>query len=169
MKDRVHLDEDQLIWAVVDEAELSIPARDHLSVCSMCQARKERLEKELARLGQLAEHLAPFHKGRVVLPREQPKASFGWLWNWRVALAAGAAATGVIVVALWFALLMTTPENRVAPLAREIWEDERLMADVRMHEANALSPVHLDITGDSYLVLDEEFMEFVVPAIEDIT
>lgn len=33
----------------------------------------------------------------------------------------------------------------------------------------AFSPLHLDITGEAHLVLDEEFMEFVVPFLEDTT
>lgn len=70
---------------------------------------------------------------------------------------------------MWLALFVTAPEKGVARLAREIWEDERFMGDVSLLEENALSPIHQDITGEDYPVLDEEFMEFVVPSLEDIT
>lgn len=169
MRENVHLDEDQLVRAVVDESELPVAVRDHLSVCSTCRAEKERLERDLARLGQMAKHFAPSSGKRVVLPLEKPKGFRRWFWNWRMVLVTGVAAVGVIVVALWFVLFMTAPEKGVATLAREMWEDERFMGDVTLLEENALSPIHQNITGEFYPVLDEEFMEFVVPSVEDIT
>ncbi len=168
MKKNGHLSEDQLIWAVVDEAELPAPVRDHLSTCSMCRTREKRLVGDLSRLGQAAERLAPVPGRKVELPQPEPEASHRWLWNWRIALGAGVV-TALMVIGIWFALLLTAPEKGVPRLAREVREDERLMAEVRVLEEYALSPLHLEITGTSYWVLDEEFMDFVVPSLEDIT
>ncbi|MES0350366.1 MAG: hypothetical protein ABUK19_06570, partial [Desulfobacteria bacterium] len=64
----LHLDEDQLLWAVVEENELPLPLQEHLSACPQCRANKERFEGDLARLGQMAERFAPSPKGPVSLP-----------------------------------------------------------------------------------------------------
>ena len=163
MRKNAHLDEGQLIWAVLDETELPVPARKHLLGCSQCQVQKEQLARDVARLGQMAKDFAPLPGTRTVVPQEESKDSQRWFWKWQIGLAAG-----VVLIALWFALFMTAPEKGVTTVARKMWEDQQLMADVSFFEENALSPIHLDITGESYPVLDEEFMEFVVPLLGDI-
>ena len=51
-----HLGENDILQAVIDDTDLSMLLQQHLLECSRCRSQKERLENELARLGQLAEH-----------------------------------------------------------------------------------------------------------------
>ena len=43
-KDR-HLNEDQLLLSVVEEAELPMPLQEHLAACSRCRINKEELDE----------------------------------------------------------------------------------------------------------------------------
>lgn len=165
----VHLDEDQLLRALVDEGDLPAPLREHLSLCPVCRAEMERFEKTLARLGETAEHLTPSPIRRVSLPAEAASSRGWWSWGWRGALATAVSIAVVILVISWSLLVKETPESGVAMVSSETWQDMELMIEIRRLEENPLSEVYLDISVGSYLGFDEGFMEFVVPPIETDT
>jgi anti-sigma factor RsiW len=163
-----HLNEDQLLRAVVDETDLPAAVQNHLSTCPVCRVEKGRFEEKLARLGDMAERLAPSPAKKVKLPRRESSKSAGRPWNWRGALAAGlAAAAVVLVVAYGSVLLKTRQEDRIAALSQEMRNDEQLMTEIRGLSENALPVFCLDIFGASDPGLDEEFIEFVVPFTDD--
>ena len=55
MKDsEIHLSEEQLICAVVQEDDLGQVAKNHLLACSRCKTEKERFEHDLNSLSRLA-------------------------------------------------------------------------------------------------------------------
>ena len=162
----LHLDEDQLLRAVVDEAELPPPLQEHLSTCPQCRAAKERFEQNLARLGQMAERCAPSPRKCVSLPVEKPRISIGWSWDWRAYFGVAVAVALMIVIVWWSAPFRTTPEDRGDILALEMREADRVMTEISMLVENALPPVYLDICGTSDPGFDEEFMQFIVPSIE---
>lgn len=161
-----HLNEDQILRAVVDEADLPRPVREHLSTCPLCQKNKERLEQDLKRLGQMAERFSPLPGKRVSLPEPTPRGGMDWSWNRRVAFGVAAMTALLIIFVWWSPLLRTTHETGTGTLIQEFWESDRLMTDVSMLVENALPPVFLDITGEPDSEFDEEFMQFVVPPIE---
>jgi hypothetical protein len=47
-------------------------------------------------------------------------------------------------------------------------EAERLMTEIDGLVENALPPVYLEIVGETDLNPDEEFLEFLIPAAEDV-
>ena len=67
MKKISHLDEKQIIEAVIDERGLDGALRRHLFECSACRAQKEALQGRLARFGQISRGETPldFRKPRV--------------------------------------------------------------------------------------------------------
>ncbi|MBW2173887.1 MAG: hypothetical protein JRF64_04460 [Deltaproteobacteria bacterium] len=162
-----HLDEDQLLWAVVEETELPLPLQEHLSACPQCRTNKERSERDLARLGQMAKRFAPSPRGRVSLPEEKPRDSMGWLWGWRAYASATVAAALVVIVVWSFPMFRDTPGDNGDMLAREMQETEQFMAEVSMLVENALPPVYLDISAESSADFDDEFIQFVVPSVEE--
>jgi predicted anti-sigma-YlaC factor YlaD len=163
----LHLDEDQLLWAVVEENELPLPLQEHLSACPQCRANKERFDQDLARLGQMAERLAPLPRGPVSLPVEKPRGSTGWLWGWR-AYASATVAAALVVIVVWSSpMFRDTPGDNGDMLAREMQEAEQFMAEVSMLVENALPPVYLDISAESSAEFDDEFIQFVVPSVEE--
>jgi hypothetical protein len=160
-----HLDDDQLLWAVVDEAELPASLGEHLSSCAQCFARKERLEQKLVRLGQKAEIFVPLPGKKVSLSIDEARSPHWWSWGWRTALAVSLA---MILIALWSSnLFIPSPDTVVTRLNQEMLEDERFMAEISLLEENALPSLFEDISQEGHSVFDEEFMEFVVPSTED--
>jgi hypothetical protein len=163
----LHLDEDQLLWAVVGEAEFPLPLQEHLSACPHCRANKESFEQDLARLGQTAERFAPLPKRRVSLPVEKPRGFIGWSWGWRTYVSAAVAAALVLVFVWWSPTTRTTPGGNGDIVALEMQEAEQFMTEVSMLVENALPPVYQDISAESGAGFDEEFIQFVVPSVED--
>jgi len=163
----LHLDDDQLVWAVVDEAELPSPMRKHLSTCPVCRANKAHTAKNLSRLGQAAERFAPLPAQPISLSVEKQRSTARWYWGWRTFVATAAAAALVLAV-LWHTPVFRNPpkENRYM-LTTEMQEAEQFMTEVAMLVDNALPAVYLDISGESSTDLDEESMESVDPSVEN--
>jgi predicted anti-sigma-YlaC factor YlaD len=163
----LHLDDDQLVWAVVDEGELPFPLREHLSTCPVCRANRDQTAKDLARLGQMAESLAPSPTKPITLPVEEPRTIVKWSWGWRTFVGAAVAAALVLTVLWRVPVLRTPPVGNGNMLAVEMQEAEEFMAEIAMLVDNALPAVYLDISPESITGVDEESTDFVVPSTED--
>jgi predicted anti-sigma-YlaC factor YlaD len=157
-----HLEEDDILQAVVDDTDLSALQQQHLMECSQCRTRKERLEHELARLGQLAEGYAPKPQKRIIVAEQKVRSP---LLNWRIAFSAAAVAAVILVVWGTF-LIQNQQQGSIGNLAQDMVEAERLMTQVTILVENALPQVYLDIVGETSLNLDEEFMDFLIPVNE---
>jgi hypothetical protein len=162
-----HLNEDQIIQAVVDPGDLPQSVRAHLADCRQCTAERNSFEHELTALAQNAEQLAPGPQRRILLP--PPKAR-NPLWNlleWRNLIAAAAAVTAVFMI-VWGT---NTVRNGSGPgtenLAAEMLEAERLMTEVNTLVDNALPPFYLELSGEKKSDYDEAFYRFLIPTIED--
>ena len=166
---RIHLDDEDVFVAVVDESDLPAGLQEHLSTCPECRKRKEAFAENLARLGQVAERLAPLPRRKVSIPAAETRSPQWWPWGWRRGMVAVMAAAAVVVVAWLSTSLITTPESRIAKLQQELLEDDRLMAEVRLLEENALPPLVMEIAGESHPGFDHRFMRFVVPIDENET
>ena len=162
----LHLEEDQLLKAVVDETDLSQSQRDHLLICRQCREGREKIEEDLTRLGQMTERFSPSPKRKVTLPAEKPQRSFWWSWQTKTALGAAVAAIfiGVVGIPNLFENTQGTRENTYT---QEMLEAEEFMTEVSMLSENALPQEYLDITGETDEEPDEGFMEFMSPMIED--
>ncbi|NIQ37877.1 MAG: hypothetical protein GTN81_04715 [Proteobacteria bacterium] len=167
--DEIHLNDDQILKTVVDEKDLPATVREHLSGCRLCRAKKDLLEENLAKLGRMAERASPSPRRRVSLPAQKRRSPRWWVWGWQGALVATMSIVAAILVVSWFIVFRTESEESTAVLIREMWEDEKLMTEIRALEENPLSYVYREISGGSYPVLDDGFMEFVVPSVEDDT
>ncbi len=157
--DAIHLAEDDILQAVIDDADLSALQKQHLAECFRCRSNKERLESELTNLGQLAERYAPEPLRRVSLAKDK-------IWSpfliRRFAFGAAAAAAAIIVV--WAAFLIKgPPPGSVGNLAQNMVEAERLMTEINVLVENALPQVYLDIVGETNTNLDEDFIDFLIP------
>ena len=162
-----HLNEDQLLRAVIDIQDLTAPLRGHLAGCRQCLDQKARFEADLGRIGKMAQQAAPQLRKRIILPARESKKPV-WAWSvWKGAFAA-AAVTAVLVLAIWLPIQMRSPlPGDSANLAREMQEAAKLMAEVDMLVENALPPVYNNISGETAPQLDDDFMQFLIPSIED--
>jgi hypothetical protein len=168
MRNDLHLDEEQLLCAIVEESDLLPWARDHLSSCLSCRAEKERIEGSLARMSRKAERFAPLPTRKVVVPPE-PVGGRPWLWlqDWKWTFTAGVTAAMAVVVTLGSLMFTVKQDRNAANLYREMLDDERLITEVGRLEENALPSFYLEISeGAADQDLDEDFQESGVRAPE---
>jgi hypothetical protein len=161
-----HLDEQQLIQAVVDENDLPQPMQKHLASCDQCRLSKDGFEQDLARLGQIAARYAPQPRKKITLPVHEVRPN-RWAWvNWRHAI--GAVATvAVIVFVFWGSTTMWNPAGiKTAGTPAELSEARRFMTEVDMLVENALPPLYLEISAESKPNYDEAFYQFLIPQID---
>ena len=157
-----HLKEDDILKAVIDEADLPGQLQQHLVNCSDCRLRKEQLKQELAQLGQLAERYAPEPQRRVRIPQQKVRSP---VFSRGLAFSAAAAAAVILVVWGTF-LIRSQQQGSIGNLAQDMVEAERLMTEINGLVENALPQVYLDIVGETSLNLDDEFIDFLIPTDE---
>jgi predicted anti-sigma-YlaC factor YlaD len=152
-----------MLQAVIDDTDLSALQQQHLAECSQCRSHRERLENELAHLGQMAERYAPEPLRRITVAHDKVRSPFsirGFVFS--------AAAVAAVIVVVWATFLIRNQqESRVGNLAQNMVEAERLMTEINVLVENALPQVYLDIAADTNLNLDEEFIDFLIPTNED--
>ena len=140
-----HLDDNQIIEAVIDEEGLNGLLRRHLSECPACRAQKEMLQARLARFGEIS-------RGKIPLGYRKPKliemnaGEMAKAWTIHPALAICAA---LAVLALFLTPIVINRDNLFTKsvVYREMLQDEKFMAEVRSLEENPLPSFSVDISG----------------------
>ncbi|CAB1073765.1 hypothetical protein D1AOALGA4SA_1938 [Olavius algarvensis Delta 1 endosymbiont] len=164
-----HLDEDQIIQAVVDVNDLPQTVQSHLTACSQCLADKNGFEREMTLLGQKAKQSAPDPRRRIIMPVPKTGNLFANLLDWRN-LAAAAATVAAVFIVVWSTnFVRNLSEPARSRLTAEMAEAEILMTEVNTLVDNALPPFYLEISGEKNAAYDDEFFQFLIPTIEDNT
>jgi hypothetical protein len=164
-----HLDEEQLVRAVVDAADLPESVQAHLAECDQCLAGRNSFEYEMTKLSQKAEQFAPKPQRRIILPAQKTKNPFRNLLDWRNLAAAAATVTAVFILVWSTNMVRNLSEPGTENLTAEMVDAERLMTEVNTLIDNALPPFYLVISGENTANYDEEFYQFLIPALEDKT
>ena len=163
----VHLNEDKIIRAIVDENDLTTSERNHLSKCSICQKGKQEFEQVLHRMGDMSQELVPSPQRRFIVHSQKSRSSF----RWQPALVTGCVMV-LLVVGIWkSSLFKKFQENGSVQIVQTMESDQHRLAAVTLVEDYALPDVYQDIIGisdeedyadyDDYY--DDEFLEFVLP------
>ena len=161
-----HLDEQELIQAVVDESDLPQTMQAHLVTCHQCRAGKESFEQELASLGQMAERYAPKPQKRIELPVQEAKSAFWTFLNWPTAIGAAATVAAVLIVFWGTTIIRNLTEYGTDGVPAELMQAKQLMTEVNMLVDNALPPLYLKISAENNPDYDQEFYQFLIPQIE---
>jgi hypothetical protein len=162
-----HLDEEQLVQAVVDQTDLPDDVQAHLAECSQCLAGKTRFELEMATLSQKAEQFAPKPQRRIILPVPKAKKPFWNLFAWPNLAAAAATVTAVFILVWGTNLVRNLSEPGAENLRAEMVEAEQLMTEVNTLVDNALPSFYLVISGENNADYDDDFYQFLIPTVED--
>ncbi len=162
-----HLKEELIIRALIDETDLPEAARQHLASCPVCRGKKEKLEQELVMFGRNAKEYSPAPKRRISLPEKSRRDAVGWFWNWQAASGMAAVAAVILVVISWNALFRAQPKLPMVATTQELIAAEEFMTEVDLLVNNALPAVYQDISGESYSEIDEEFIDYIMPATFD--
>ena len=161
-----HLDEQQLIQAVVDENDLPRSMQAHLVSCHQCRSSKVSFEQELVHLGQLAERYSPPPQRKIAIPVHEARSSRWSFLNWRNAIGAAATVAAVLLVFWGTTSVRNLTEFGTAGAPSELMEAKRLMTEVNMLVENALPPLYLELTAEYKPDYDKEFYQFLIPQIE---
>ena len=164
-----HLNEDQIVEAIVEAGDLPDVLRNHLDVCPQCRLAIERFEEELLGLGKLARYFSPKSQHQITLPIGKETQSFFGSWKWQISFGAAFSAVLVFAMIWWSGMTNTTINDGSNNLSAELWEDEQLMTEISSLADNALPQLYLDITGEPDPETEDNFQEFLDPSDEDIS
>ncbi len=168
-KRKNHLNDDQTIWSVVDESVLSPERKIHMDSCGLCLESKRKLEKDIKQFGNNARKFAPSMEQKTVLPLERSGERSGFFslghLNWNPVLSLAATAVFLIAVVWWSPVFKSDNGLKLGEAEQEIWEADELLTEISRLSENSLPVVYMDISGESYLGLEEEFIDFVAPSI----
>ena len=159
-----HLNEEQLIQAVVDASDLPASVQAHLTACDQCRAGQESFAQELLNLGQMAERLAPKPQRRIVLPVPKTRRTILSFLHWRNLVAAAATVAAVLIVIWGTNTVRDLSEQRAENRTAEMREAKQLMTEVNMLVDNALPSFYLEISGEKNADYDEKFYQFLIPS-----
>ncbi len=163
-KQDIHLNEDQITRAIVDENDLTTSERNHLLKCSLCQKEKQGFEQVLNRMGDMSKELVPSPRRRFIPVVQGSRSSF----RWQLSLAAGFVIVLLMIGIWWTSLFTRFQENGFMQITQKMESDQQFIAEITFIEDYALPDRYLDIIGnsndddyDDYY--DDEFLEFVLP------
>jgi hypothetical protein len=166
-KNNQHLNEDQLIRAVIDVSDLPVAAQAHLAACSQCLHRKQNFERELTNLGRMAGQFAPKPQKRVILPVPKSGSRFSAFLDWRSVPAAAAILAAAFIVVWSSHIARNISEHQTENMTAEMRDAKQLMTEVNSLVDNALPPFYLQISDGPRPDYDEEFYKFLIPPLED--
>ena len=148
-KDIIHLNEAQMLQAMVDEADLPSTVREHLAGCELCGGEKKRFEGRIARMALMAKQATPTPQRKPSLDRVEPRIVRRLPTGWRYGLPAGIALAATVIIALGTLFTNSTQESTAYLTDRETMEDERFMAEVARLEEDSFPALYLEISGSS--------------------
>ncbi|HHD82650.1 MAG TPA: hypothetical protein ENK92_00925 [Bacteroidetes bacterium] len=86
--------------------------------------------------------------------------------DWRISFGAIATAA-VVVLMIWLSIPDTILyEDSLDVMAQVTWDDDVFITEINMLIENTMPQVYLEIIGEYYVGIDDEFIEFVVPDLE---
>ena len=161
-----HLRDEEVLWAIIDKKELAVDLQQHLLECQVCNAKVEEFREDLQGFGLKAKQAVPPFSRPVKLPAVKP-SSAGHYGGWLPFF--GAAAMAGLVVFLYFMGMKTlTPVQFTTLQSQEaLLEDEALMREISEIVEYPLSKDIYEITGENGTGYDEDFLDFVVPDMQD--
>jgi hypothetical protein len=143
-----HLNEDQVIEAIMDEAGLDGEIRSHLMECSACRAEKEVLESRLVRFGQLTREHTP-------LPLRRPRFSTDRApsvkpaWKFRPSLGMGLALASLLAILLSPHLIRNSKDANLEKIYKEMLQDDKFMTEIEKLEDNPLPKFYVEMSDPS--------------------
>jgi anti-sigma factor RsiW len=165
-EDHNHMIEEDLLKAVVDPADLSADQEQHLNACPACRGELVRLERRYARIGEVAQALAPAPSRPFRLPEKGRRQTGRQL---KPILAVGLTAALLLAVVVWWPGYFDSDKKPVPVTAQTLEDDRRLMTEVDALIENALpAPLReLAAVSEPPSDPDEDLINWIVPSIEE--
>jgi hypothetical protein len=162
-----HLDEMQILKAIVDLSDLSNDQQAHLAACSKCLAERARLDRMLLQVGEMAKASVPNVARRPVLPDRTSNFLQKWFFNVRPLVRITVPALLVLIIATAALVLKPDQDTHIAFVEEQMLDPEQLLADIDSLIENPLPQELQTMTSFVEIDTDEDFMEYIVPITEN--
>lgn len=138
-----HLDEQQIIEAVIDGRGLDANLRRHLFECAACHAEMEALQAGLDRFGQISRDGMPEHFRKPAIS-ELGTVVFKPVWRIRPSLGIGVAFASILALLLSPLTLNRERIYTVDAVYQEMLQDDKFMTEIENLEENPLPRLYVD-------------------------
>jgi hypothetical protein len=162
-----HLAEAQILQAVVDLSDLSDDQQAHLSVCPVCIAEKESLDRMLLQVGNMARTSVPAVVGRPVLPDRHSGFLRGRFFEVRPFVRVAVPALLVLIVITAALVLKPDQDTHMAFVEEQMIDPGQLMFDIDRLIENPLPQGLQTLVSFTEIDPDEDYMEYIVPITEN--
>lgn len=167
MKNDEHINQDELIMAVIDKTSLTPEKQDHLAACQICRSASERLGCDLMSLGDMTKAVVPPMQTTIMLPEAKVREPAR---PWGLRLAYGSAlAAALVVLMLAVPFFKVTPHNKMEVLYQNILSDAKLMIEIDRMVENPMPDAWADSGDDSEAGVDDDSIDDIVPDGDDLS
>ena len=162
-----HLAEAQILQSLVDLSDLSGDQQAHLAACPVCMAEKNRLDRMLLQVGNMARASAPVVTSRPVLPDRHPGFLQRWFFDVRPLVRIAVPALLVLMVVTAVLVLKPDQDKHMSFVEKQTIDPEQLLSDIDRLIENPLPQGLQSLISIAEIDPDEDFMEYIVPTTEN--
>ena len=162
-----HMDETQILKAIVDLSDLSSDQQAHLTACPECLAEKAHLDKMLLQVGKMAKASVPNVVRRPVLPNRSSNFLQKWIFNVRPLVRITVPALLVLIIATAAFVLKPDQDVHIAIVEEQMIDPEKLLSEMDSLIENPLPQGLQTMVSFVEIDPDEDFMETLVPVVEN--
>lgn len=162
-----HLAEEQILQAIVDLSDLSDDQQVHLTTCPVCLAEKDRLDRMLLQIGNMARASAPAVVNRPVLPEKHAGFLQGWFFDFHPFVRIAVPALLILIVIMTTLVLKPDSDTHTAFVEKQMIDPEQLLSDIDRLIENPLPQELQTMVSFTGIDPDEDFMEYIVPTTEN--
>lgn len=162
-----HLAEKQILQAIVDSSDLSDDQKVHLTACPVCLTEKDRLDRMLLQVGNMARASAPAVMSRPVLPERHSGFLRGRFFDLHPFVRIAVPALLVLVVIMATLVLKPASDTHIASVKKQMIDPEQLLSDIDRLIENPLPQELQTMVSFAEIDPDEDFMEYIVPITEN--
>lgn len=144
-----HLDEQQIIEAMIDPGGLDAALRRHLFECSACRAQKLALEGQLARLGQMSREQTPVEYRKPEIFQHKPAGVLKWSWEISQVLPMGVVLASLLILLFTPLTLKKDMIYTLDKVYQEMRQDDEFMNEVEKLEDNPFPRSYVEAAAPS--------------------
>ena len=162
-----HLSDNQVFQMLLDPADLPETQKAHLATCQQCRKALDRLQDDLQRVENLARATAPKPIGKFQLPIQQAKGPISFFSGLRPLPRLAVSALALLLVI--GTVLFVAPGQKSDPIyeASQMIDPDQLLSEIDELVETPFAPEFLTVTSANDVNGDEDFMEYIVPIIEN--
>ncbi|MBW1865397.1 MAG: hypothetical protein JRI64_07185, partial [Deltaproteobacteria bacterium] len=139
----------------------------HLTACPVCVAEKDRLDRMLLQVGNMAKASAPAVVSRPVFLDRYSGFLKKWLFGVRPYVRIAVPALLILVIVTAALVLKPGQDMHIAFVEEQMIDPEQLLSDIDRLIENPLPQGLQAIVSFTEIDPDEDFMEYIVPVTEN--